>query len=113
MKDIVWFLSMLFRIRTKMSRIRTTGLKNEKYCLVSLDAIPLCVCAEELYQAVENLCTYKMAETVYQRLKALIENHVAEVVKQFLGKRSQRHRFDFPVRNMYRNLHDTSTYWVY
>jgi transposase len=52
------------------------------------------VCAEELYQAVENLCTYKMAETVYQRLKALIENHVAEVVKQFLGKRSQRHRFD-------------------
>jgi hypothetical protein len=70
------------------------------------------VCAEELYQAVENLCTYKMAETVYQRLKALIENHVAEVVKQFLGKRRHSGTGWIP-RIMYRtrrNLYLLGTY---
>jgi cullin-4 len=41
---------------------------------------------EELYQAVENLCSHGMAEQVYVQLKDLIENHVQESVKQFLGE---------------------------
>lgn len=41
---------------------------------------------EELYQAVENLCSHGMAEQVYVQLKELIEAHVQESVKQFLGE---------------------------
>lgn len=39
---------------------------------------------EELYQAVQNLCSNKMAPTIYGRLRLLTENHVSKVVQQFL-----------------------------
>jgi len=41
---------------------------------------------EELYQAVENLCSHGMAEQVYSQLKDLVEGHTREMVKQFLGE---------------------------
>jgi len=44
------------------------------------------VSLEELYQAVEDLCSHGMAERVYASLKNLIELHVQESVKQFLGE---------------------------
>lgn len=59
-------------------------LKNAVIAIQTAQAINTSL--EELYQAVENLCSHGMAETVYQQLKELIENHVAEIVKQFLGE---------------------------
>lgn len=44
------------------------------------------VSLEELYQAVEDLCSHGMAERVYASLKSLVELHVQESVKQFLGE---------------------------
>jgi len=44
------------------------------------------VSLEELYQAVEDLCSHGMAERVYANLKSLVELHVQESVKQFLGE---------------------------
>lgn len=41
---------------------------------------------EELYQAVENLCSNKMAQILYSELYALIERHVCKSVKVFLGE---------------------------
>ena len=41
---------------------------------------------EELYQAVENLCSHGLSERVYANLKELVEAHVQECVKPFLGE---------------------------
>jgi len=41
---------------------------------------------EELYQAVENLCSHGMAEKVYSQLRDLVENHTRSMVQQFLGE---------------------------
>ena len=41
---------------------------------------------EELYQAVENLCSHGMAEQVYCQLRDLVECHTKNMVQQFLGE---------------------------
>jgi len=41
---------------------------------------------EELYQAVENLCSHGMAEQVYCQLRDLVESHTKDMVQQFLGE---------------------------
>lgn len=41
---------------------------------------------EDLYQAVENLCTHQFAPLVYAKLKSLVEGHVQSNVGQFLGE---------------------------
>ena len=41
---------------------------------------------EELYQAVENLCSHGMAEKVYCQLRDLVECHTKNMVQQFLGE---------------------------
>ena len=41
---------------------------------------------EELYQAVENLCSHGMAEQVYGQLRDLVEEHTRNMVQQFLGE---------------------------
>jgi len=41
---------------------------------------------EELYQAVENLCSHGMAEQVYCQLRDLVESHTRSMVEQFLGE---------------------------
>lgn len=40
---------------------------------------------EELYQAVENMCSYKMAAGLYQHLKQACQKHVRASLQQFLG----------------------------
>lgn len=42
-------------------------------------------CLEELYQAVENLCSHKMSATIYEQLKHVCESHVQSNLQQFLG----------------------------
>ena len=39
---------------------------------------------EELYQAVENMCSYKMSATLYDQLKQVCENHVKSNISAFL-----------------------------
>lgn len=39
---------------------------------------------EELYQAVENLCSHKMSAHLYDQLKQVCENHVKSNIQQFL-----------------------------
>ncbi|KAK5874125.1 hypothetical protein PBY51_019099 [Eleginops maclovinus] len=38
---------------------------------------------EELYQAVENLCSYKVSPTLYKQLRQVCEDHVQAQIKQF------------------------------
>ncbi|KAL5004108.1 hypothetical protein ScPMuIL_017564 [Solemya velum] len=40
---------------------------------------------EELYQAVENMCSHKMSATLYDQLKQSCEKHVKSNISQFLG----------------------------
>ena len=49
-------------------------------------AQPIDASLEELYQAVEALCSHGMASEVYAQLKALIEAHVQDSLKQFTGE---------------------------
>ncbi|XP_064455149.1 cullin-4A-like [Ornithodoros turicata] len=44
---------------------------------------PISTSQEELYQAVENLCSHKMAAQLYDNLKSLCEQHVRACVDQF------------------------------
>jgi len=48
-------------------------------------AQPIDASLEELYQAVEALCSYGMGEEVYNHLKNLIEDHVKVYLEQFLS----------------------------
>ncbi|KAG7222386.1 hypothetical protein INR49_016341 [Caranx melampygus] len=38
---------------------------------------------EELYQAVENLCSYKVSPTLYKQLRQVCEDHVQAQIFQF------------------------------
>ncbi|KAJ1117586.1 hypothetical protein NDU88_005784 [Pleurodeles waltl] len=38
---------------------------------------------EELYQAVENLCSYKVSSTLYKQLRQVCEEHVKSQIVQF------------------------------
>ena len=40
---------------------------------------------EELYQAVENMCSYKMATGLYKQLHSTCVKHVRANLQQFLG----------------------------
>lgn len=40
--------------------------------------------SEELYKAVENMCSHKMAATLYDLLKAECESHVKSNLQQFV-----------------------------
>jgi cullin-4 len=40
---------------------------------------------EELYQAVENMCSHKMSVTLYENLKNQCEAHVETKLTQFVG----------------------------
>lgn len=48
---------------------------------------------EELYQAVENMCNHKMASTLYNDLRSLMEKHVRTNVEQFLAESMDRFLF--------------------
>uniref|UniRef100_A0A1B6CF55 Cullin-4A n=1 Tax=Clastoptera arizonana TaxID=38151 RepID=A0A1B6CF55_9HEMI len=48
---------------------------------------------EELYQAVENMCSHKMAPTLYGKLTALTEKHVKANIEEFTGDTMDRHIF--------------------
>jgi cullin-4 len=46
---------------------------------------PVSTSFEELYQAVENLCSHKMAPDLYKQLESLVEIHVKNCILQFLN----------------------------
>lgn len=48
---------------------------------------PIVYCLEELYQAVENMCSHKMDSQLYVNLTGLAENHVKSSIKPFLTER--------------------------
>lgn len=60
--------------------------KLQKAVVAIQQAQPITTSLEELYAAVENLCTNGMSEQVYDNLKALIEAHVQDSVQPFLGE---------------------------
>lgn len=46
---------------------------------------PIAYCLEELYQAVENMCSHKMDSHLYVNLTGLAENHVKSNIRPFLA----------------------------
>ncbi|CRK95544.1 CLUMA_CG009009, isoform A [Clunio marinus] len=48
---------------------------------------PIIYCLEELYQAVENMCSHKMDSQLYVNLTGLAENHVKSNIRPFLAER--------------------------
>lgn len=50
-------------------------------------SIPIVYCLEELYQAVENMCSHKMDSQLYVSLTGLAETHVKSNIRPFLAER--------------------------
>lgn len=48
---------------------------------------------EDLYKAVENMCTHRMASTLYSNLTILVETHVKANIEQFLAESIDRYIF--------------------
>lgn len=48
---------------------------------------------EELYQAVENMCSHKMSAHLYDQLKVVCENHVKSNIHQFLKESMDSEQF--------------------
>ena len=57
--------------------------KLQEAILAIYDERPISYTLEELYQAVENMCSYKMAPTLYGRLGGICQEHVATLVPIF------------------------------
>ena len=57
--------------------------KLQEAILAIYDERPISYTLEELYQAVENMCSYKMAPTLYGRLRSICQEHVATLVPIF------------------------------
>ena len=51
------------------------AIHNKKFVIYS---------SEELYKAVENMCSHKMAATLYDLLKTECESHVKSNLQQFV-----------------------------
>ncbi|GAB1605805.1 cullin-4A-like [Argonauta hians] len=60
-------------------------------------------CLEELYQAVENLCSHKMSATIYEQLKHVCESHVQSNLQQFLGKTMAYEMFLKAINNCWQD----------
>jgi len=45
----------------------------------------ICSSLEELYKAVENLCSHGMSMVLYDKLKLVCESHVKDTIQHFLG----------------------------
>ena len=54
----------------------------ESICAI-YDERPISHTLNELYQAVENCCSYKMASTLYERLRGVCEEHVVKLLPHF------------------------------
>ena len=50
-------------------------------------ATPITYCLEELYQAVENMCSHKMDSQLYVNLTGLAESHIKANIRPFLAER--------------------------
>ena len=46
---------------------------------------PIKYSLEELYQAVENMCSHKMSAPLYDKLKVVCEEHIRVQIGQFTG----------------------------
>lgn len=54
---------------------------------------------EELYQAVENMCSHKMDSQLYSKLTTLTESHVKSNIKNFFGESMDKLvRFTFDMK---------------
>ena len=58
---------------------------------------------EELYQAVENMCTYKMATGLYSQLQTRCQKHVRASLGQFLAETLDYEQFLKLIDNCWQN----------
>ncbi|CAL8119031.1 unnamed protein product [Orchesella dallaii] len=59
--------------------------KKLKEAVVAIQSsTPISYCLEELYQAVENMCSYQKASQLYENLREVIEQHVKETVEPYI-----------------------------
>lgn len=61
----------------------TTWQKLKDAVIAIQTSKPISTSQEELYNAVQNLCSNKMAQFLYTSLHSLCESHVRDSVKQF------------------------------
>ncbi|KAM9826637.1 cullin-4A isoform 2-T2 [Syngnathus typhle] len=74
-----------FKVRPKLSENYTedTWLKLRDAVSAIQNSTSIKYSLEELYQAVENLCSYKVSPTLYKQLRQVCEDHVQAQIYQF------------------------------
>ena len=60
---------------------------------------------EELYLAVENMCSHKMADKLYNRLTAKCENHIKQQLPKLLAYLSDKVQYDKYYSDDWQNFH--------
>jgi len=50
-----------------------TWIKLNEAVIAIQNSTPICYCLEELYTAVENMCSYNMAPQLYENLKGAVQ----------------------------------------
>ena len=63
---------------------KQTWAKLEEAVFSIQNSKSVCTSLEELYQAVQNLCSHKMAYITYNKLRVLIKNHITKMILNFL-----------------------------
>ncbi|XP_050669616.1 cullin-4A isoform X1 [Leptidea sinapis] len=71
----------------------TTWSKLKEAVIAIQTSTAIAYSLEELYQAVENMCSHKMASQLYVNLTNLVEAHVKSNIEQFLSESMDRQVF--------------------
>lgn len=80
--------SLLLAIPTLPENYQEDTWQKLKEAVIAIQTSkPIAYCLEELYQAVENMCSHKMESQIYVNLTGLSENHVKSNIKPFVAER--------------------------
>lgn len=79
--------------------LEVTWRKLEEAVIAIQQSKSISTSLEELYNAVENVCSYKMASELYKNLEAICENYVKSNVNQFVET-------DFDYQHFLKKLDD-------
>jgi len=79
--------------------LEITWRKLEEAVVAIQQSHPISTSLEELYNAVENVCSYKMASELYKNLETICENYVKSNVDQFI-------EVDFDYQHFLKKLDD-------
>lgn len=82
---LLLYINLIVKPSLPLNYSESTCQKLQEAIVAIQMSTPIIYSLEELYQAVENMCSHKMDSKLYLKLKDLAESHVKCNVDMFVG----------------------------